>query len=239
MITYQLKDNDLIFDAIGKEYVLRIKDLPEEGKPREKLIKYGPDVLSEAELLGIVLNVGTKKEGVLSMTSRLLREYGKNAIINYTNPVKFGEDLGVPVVKACQVIACFELGRRFFKKANGKMVIIKTAKQAHEYLKDMGDLQKEHLRGIYLNSRHRVMREEIISIGSLTANIVHPREVFRPALENGAVAVIIAHNHPSGDKTPTKEDIAITKQLIEAGKILGIDLLDHLIIVKSGFRSIL
>lgn len=238
-ITYQLKDNDLVLDAGSKEYVLRIKDLPEEERPREKLIKYGPDILSEAELLAIVLNVGTKKEEVFSMASRLLKEYGKNAVISQIDPRKFERDLKIPLVKACQIIACFELGRRFFKKVNGKNIIIKTAKQAHEHLKDMGDLQKEHLRGIYLNSRHRVVHEEVISIGSLTASIVHPREIFKPAIENGAVAVIIAHNHPSGDKKPTKEDIAITKQLAEAGRILGIDLLDHLIITKTGFMSVL
>lgn len=236
--TYQLKDNDLILDATDREYVLRVKDLPSEERPREKLVKYGPDVLSEAELLAIVLSVGTKKEEVFSMSSRLLKEYGRNSIISHTNPVKFGEDLKIPLTKACQVIACFELGRRFFKKTNGKITIIKTAKQAHEHLKDMGSLQKEYLRGIYLNSRHHIVYDEVISIGSLTTNIVHPREVFRPALENNAVAVIIAHNHPSGDSKPTKEDIAITKQLIEAGEILGINMVDHLIITKTGFVSI-
>jgi len=148
------------------------------------------------------------------------------------------EEMNIPIAKACQIIASLELGRRFFKQQNGKSAIIRTSKQAYEYLKDMGELQKEHLRGIYLNSRYRVIHEETISIGSLTANIVHPREVFRPAIEHHAVAVIIAHNHPSGDKKSTKEDRDITRQLFEAGKILGIDLLDHLIITKSGFASI-
>ena len=102
----------------------------------------------------------------------------------------------------------------------------------------MRDLPKEHLRGIYLNSRHQVIHDEIISIGSLTANIVHPREVFRPALEYSAVAVILAHNHPSGTVKPTASDIAITTQLIAAGRILGIDLLDHIVITKNRFTSI-
>ncbi|MCK9351610.1 MAG: DNA repair protein RadC [Candidatus Paceibacterota bacterium] len=235
---YVLRDNDLFLDSDAKEYVLRVKDLPSEAKPREKMMQSGPSVLSEVELMAVILGVGTKKEEVMSMASRLFEEYGKNAIVNHTDPRKLEREMNIPASKACQIIASLELGRRFFKQANGKTAIIRTSKQAYEYLKDMGELQKEHLRGIYLNSRYRVIHEETISIGSLTANIVHPREVFRPAVEHHAVAVIIAHNHPSGDKTPTKEDRAITKQLCSAGKILGIDLLDHLVITKTGFGSI-
>lgn len=115
---------------------------------------------------------------------------------------------------------------------------IRTAKDAFNYLKDMRELPKEHLRGLYLNSRYRLVHDEVISIGTLTSNIIHPREVFRPALEYSAVAVILAHNHPSGSTKPSKEDIEITEQLIGAGKILGVDLLDHIIITKNKFASI-
>jgi len=238
MSKYVLKDNDLILDNQEKKYVLRIRDLPIEEKPREKLIKYGPSVLSETELLAIVLNVGTKKEEIFSMTSRILKQYGENIIINQANPKELQKELRIPLVKACQVIACFELGRRFFKKTPGRQITIRTAKQAYDYLRDMHNLPKEQLRGLYLNSRHRLIHDEVISIGSLTANIIHPREVFRPALEYSAVAVIIAHNHPSGNTKPTREDINITNQLIEAGKILGIDLLDHIIITKHSFVTV-
>lgn len=238
MNTYALRDNDTILNSDGKNYVLRIKDLPSEEKPREKLIKYGPTILSQVELLSIVLNTGTKKEGVAEMTSRIFKEYGENIITKETNPKEIEKKLNIPEVKACQIVACFELGRRFFKDRGGRQATVRTAKQVFEYLKDMRTLTKEHLHGIYLNSRNRIIHDEVISIGSLTANIVHPREVFRPALEYQAVAVIIAHNHPSGIIKPTKEDIEITNQLIKAGKILGINLLDHIIVTKNNFTSI-
>jgi DNA repair protein RadC len=116
---------------------------------------------------------------------------------------------------------------------------VRNAKQAYQYFKDMGDNQKEQLRGLYLNSRYQVIRDEVISVGSLTSNIVHPREVFRPAIEYGAIAVILAHNHPSGRLEPTMADLEITEQLVSAGKLLGIDLLDHLIITSSRHVSIM
>ena len=212
--------------------------MPEEDKPREKLIKYGPEVLSATELMAILLNVGTKKEEVLSMAKRIFKEYGEKTIINQTNPRLVAKELQIPLVKACQIVACFELGRRFFQKPNNGQVIIRTARQAFNYLKDMRDLPKEQLRGLYLNSRYRLIHDEVISLGSLTTNIIHPREVFRPAIEHSAVAVIVAHNHPSGSIKPTKSDIEITKQLVKAGQILGIDLLDHIIIAKNRFISI-
>ena len=147
--------------------------------------------------------------------------------------------LGIPLGKACQLVACFELGRRFFKAADGKRPItLRTASQVHEYLKDMRDLPKEHLRGLYLDTHYQLIHDETISIGSLTSNIVHPREVFRPALEYSASAVILAHNHPSGVSKPSEADIAITKQIVEAGKILGIGVLDHIVITKTKFESI-
>jgi len=235
---YILQDNDYILGDENRKYILRVRDLEEEAKPREKLIKNGPSALSSAELLAIVLNVGTKKEEVLRMSSRILKEYGEKTIINETNPKTIEKELGVPIAKSCQIVACFELGRRFFKKEPSGRIVVRTAKQAYEYLKDMRALPKEYLRGIYLNSRYRVIHDEVISVGSLTANIVHPREVFKPALEHSACAVILAHNHPSGSAKPTASDIEITKQLVEAGKILGIDLLDHIVIAKNKFVSV-
>jgi DNA repair protein RadC len=238
MAIYDLKDHDLLSDDFGQKYILKVKDLAEADKPREKLTKYGPENLSAAELLAIILGVGTKKEEVLVMANRVLKEYGEKSITNQKNPKILEKDLQIPANKACQIIACFELGRRFFKKTNGGPVEIRTARQAFEYLKDMRELPKENLRGLYLNSHYRLIHDEVISVGSLTANIIHPREVFKPALEYSAAAVIIAHNHPSGDCTPTSADIETTKQLMEAAKILGIDLLDHLIITKNKFVRI-
>ncbi|MBU1046480.1 DNA repair protein RadC [Patescibacteria group bacterium] len=235
---YKIKDNDLVLSSLDREYILKVKDLPEEDKPREKLIKFGPSILSTSELIAVLLNVGTKKEEVMSMSSRILKDYGEKNIVNQKNPEILEKELDIPIGKACQLIASFELGRRFFKKQNNGYRTIRSPKQVYEYLKDMRELPKEHLRGIYLNSRNRIIHDEVISIGSLTANIVHPREVFKPALEYSAAAVILAHNHPSNICKATQSDIAITKQIIEAGKILGIDILDHIIITNGKFMSI-
>ncbi len=236
---YSLPETNLFFNEDSKPYVLKVRDLPQEEKPREKLIKYGSSVLSVGELLAVILNVGTKKEGVLEMSGRLLKEYGEGVILNQTDPKKVEQALNIPLTKACQIVASLELGRRFFKNPTTRRPqFLRTAKQVFEYLKDMRDLPKEHLRGIYLNNHFQVIHDEVISIGSLTANVVHPREVFKPALDYGASAVILAHNHPSGVTRPSAEDMSITIQLIDAGKILGIHLLDHIIVTKKGFASV-
>lgn len=240
MNTYTIQDQDFLLfhnQTTSKKYVGRIKDLPEAEKPRERLMESGPTVLSTQELLAIVLGVGTKKEEVLSMTTRIFKEYGDKNIVNQTDVKALSKDLDIPLGKACQIVACFALGKRFFKPEQGK-TFIRTAADAFEYLRDMRSLPKEHLRGLYLNSRYQLIHDEVISIGTLTSNVVHPREVFQPALQYNAAAVIIAHNHPSGETTPTEADIEITKQLINAGKILGIDILDHIIIGKDDFTSI-
>jgi len=235
---YTLSDRDLVFNHLEKQYVFRVRDLPLGEKPREKLIERGPESLSVNELLAIILGVGTKKEEVLAMSSRIIKEYGEKSIAYQTNAKKISEDLGIPLTKACQIVAAFELGRKFFQKNTSGAVTIRTPRQAYEYLKDMRDLPKENLRGLYLNSRYRLVHDEVISIGSLTANVVHPREVFKPAFEYGAVAVVLAHNHPSGSTQPSPADIEITRRLIKAGRVLGIDLLDHIIIAKNRYVSI-
>jgi len=242
-IYLQASSGDLVLDNDGagsdKKYILKLRDLPANEKPREKLVKYGPSVLSLAELFAVVLNVGTKKEEVLTMSRRLLKEYGDSAIVNQKDPAKISELLGIPLGKACQVVACFELGRRFFKDQSGKKPLtIRTARQVYAYLKDMQDLPKEHLRGLYLDAHYQLIHDEVVSIGTLTSNIIHPREVFRPALEYSASAVILAHNHPSGVAKPSDADITITRQIVEAGRILGISLLDHVIITKNKFESV-
>lgn len=172
------------------------------------------------------------------MSGRIVKEYGQKALGAEKSALKLSKVLDIPIGKASQIIASVELGRRMFAAKRGLPIYVKTDDQAFEYLKSIGNLEKEHLRGLYLNSRYQVVHDEIISIGTLTANLIHPREVFLPAIEHGAVAVIIAHNHPSGDLTPTKEDLEVTKQLKAAGQIMGVELLDHLIIIKDGYLSI-
>jgi DNA repair protein RadC len=236
---YTLRDNDYIIGEGDTQYILRVRDLPLEEKPREKMLQQGPEALSIAELVAILMGVGTKKEEVMQMAQRILKEYGEAAIVNERNAQKLADSLAIPLPKACQIIASLELGRRFYQKRAGRAVFISTANQAFDYLRDMGTMKKEQLRGLYLNSRYQVIHEEVISVGSLTANIVHPREVFQPAIEHGAVAVLIAHNHPSGSLAPTLADHEVTERLLTAGKVLGIDLLDHLVIAEDQYLSIL
>ncbi len=244
-MAYQIKDNNIILkhSAIKRDektyQISRVRDMADQDKPREKMLKDGVSTLSSAELLSVVLGVGTKKEEVLTMASRLLKEYGEKGIAYQKDPKIIEKDLGIPAVKACQIVACFELGRRFYQKKPGGSVSIRTAKQAFEYLKDMGKLNKEQFRGLYLNSHYQLIHDEVISIGTIDSSIVAPREVFRPALEYSAAAIIVAHNHPSGILKATKADLEVTAQLKEAGKIIGIDLLDHLLIGQDKFISLL
>lgn len=237
-LPYKLRSHDLVFND-DAPYILHIGDLEPGEKPREKLARLGPGNLNIAELVAIVLGVGTIKEDVLAMSQRIVTEYGEKAMINETDPKRLASVLSIPLNKAYQIIACTELGRRMFATREGKPVFIRTAGQAFQHLSHIGYLPKEQLRGLYLNSRHELVHEEIISIGSLTANIVHPREVFQPALSRGAVGIIIAHNHPSGITTPTEADRAVTTQLGVAGQLLGIELLDHLVIAGDRYESIM
>ncbi|MFA5155097.1 MAG: DNA repair protein RadC [Patescibacteria group bacterium] len=236
---YKISDRNFVLNH-GKQYKIpRVKDLPDEDKPREKLLAEGAGALSSAELLAVVLGVGTKKEEVFSMASRLLREYGEKGIAYQKNPRLIEQDLQVPAAKACQIVACFELGRRFYQKKPGGSITIRTATQAFHYLKDMGSLNKEQFRGLYLNTHYQLIHDEVISLGTLDAALVQPREVFRPALEYSAAALIIAHNHPSGSLKATRADVEITNKLLGVGQILGIELLDHLIIGRNKFSSII
>lgn len=240
MNIYSQQNNDLLHTEgkINREYILKIRDLPPEDKPRERLLKYGPQALSVNELLSVILTTGTKKEGVLSMTQRIIREYGEKSVMYEVSARKMSHNLNIPVIKACQIVACSELGKRFYRKDGGGLPLIRTAKDVYEYFHDMHNLSKEHLRGIYLNTHNRIIHDEVISIGTINANLVHPREVFRPAIEYGAAAIILAHNHPSHESKPSSMDIEITKQLIKVGNLIGINILDHVIITKNTFESI-
>ncbi len=235
---YNIKDSDLILDNALKEYVLKIKDLPIEAKPREKLINRGPEILSIQELLAVIMGTGSKSEDVLEMSGRIIKEYGEKSIIAERDAKKLSINMNIPLVKACQIIACGELGRRLYERNPMGFTVIRNAKDTYEYLKDMHNLPKEHLRGLYLNSHNKIIHDEVISIGTINTNLIHPREVFRPAIEYSSVAIVLAHNHPSGNLLPSEADINITEQLIKAGKIIGINILDHVIITKDSFISI-
>lgn len=240
MQTYAIRSNALFLDrTLSREQIYTIRDLPPEQKPREKLISQGPEALNVRELLVVLLNVGNAKEEVMEMASRIVRDYGEKSILAEKNVLKLAKELDIPVGKACQIVATGELGRRFYDRNQNGILPIRNAKDVYDYLQDMRNLPKEHLRGLYLNSHNRIIRDEVISIGTINSNMIHPREVFRPAIESNAAAVILAHNHPSGEAIPSNEDVIITNQLVEAGKIMGITLLDHVIITKDKFASVI
>lgn len=235
---YTIGHHETILDNAGKRYHLKIRDLPQDEKPREKMLKHGASALSVSELLSVVLNVGTKKEGVLEMSERIMKGYGEGGIMYERNPATLAKDFNVPLVKAVQIVATAELGRRFFQRNDFSAPVVRTAREVYEYVKDMQNLSKEHLRGLYLNAHYKVIHDEVISIGTVDANIIHPREVFKPAIERCAVALILVHNHPSGDTAASAADLEVTKQLVEAGKVLGVDLIDHVIVTKHAFASV-
>jgi len=236
---YKLVDHGTVIGESSQGYILKVKDLPDDERPREKLLSAGPMALSVAELVAVLWGVGTRREEVLAMAQRSLREYGEKTVSHEHDAARLAEMADIPLNKACQLVAGFELGRRFFASSNGRPVQVRNLDQAYQYLKDIGLSNKEQLRGLYLNSRYQVIHDEVISVGSLTSNIVHPREVFQPAIQHSAVAIIIAHNHPSGVLEPTAADLEVTTQLKAAGKLLGISLLDHLVITATGHKSIM
>lgn len=211
-----------------------IKNLPTIERPREKLIRYGPDKLLSSELLAIILGSGVKGQNVLELAKKIL----KNTSVKKLPNLSYKELKNLPGLgsaKACQIIACFELGKRLL---NGKKEsVYLSSKDVWTELKDIRNYKKEHFIIFYLDNRNQEIKREIISIGCLDRNIVHPREVFEPAVRNLAAHIIIAHNHPSNSLEPSKEDIEITKRLVEGGKILGIEITDHVIVAKTGFLS--
>jgi DNA repair protein RadC len=237
-ITYAMNLAPMIVSGTDKEYTLRFRDVPSEQKPRERLVREGPSVLSTPELLASILVTGTQKEDVLAMATRIVQEYGEQSALFSTDATTLAADLDIPLGKAVQIIACGELGRRFFKRSRNGAPVIRTARDVYDYTVDMRNLTKEHLRGLYLYSHYQLVHDEIISIGTIDANIVHPREVFRPALAHAAAAVILVHNHPSGNVAPSDADREVTQQLHEAGKLIGIELIDHIVVTSDTFTNI-
>ncbi|MDA2922465.1 DNA repair protein RadC [Patescibacteria group bacterium AH-259-L07] len=212
----------------------KIKDLPKIDRPREKLAKYGPEKLSNSELLAILLRTGTKEYNVIELSKRILSKFGSKKLpeVSYAELKKV---FGLGSAKACEIVACFELGKRLLKSKKANLYL--SSQDVWQELKDIRGKKKEHFVVLYLNTRNQEIEKEIISVGSLNANLVHPREVFEPAVQNLAAQIIIAHNHPSGDPEPSKDDLEITKRLVKAGKILGIEIIDHIIVTKNDFFS--
>ncbi|SFC31445.1 RadC family protein [Clostridium uliginosum] len=219
---------------------LKIKDIPKNERPKEKLLSYGAETLSNSELLAIILRTGTRGENVLALSNRLLSELEGldgvlNASLNNITSIK-----GIKEGKASQILALSELFKRFRTlKSTDKDVKITTPKDvAMVLIGEMCELKQEILKVIFLNTKNIIIGTKDVFKGSLNTSIVHPREIFKQAINMSSAKIIIAHNHPSGDPTPSKEDVNITLRIKECGNIMGIELLDHIIIGKDSFISL-
>jgi DNA repair protein RadC len=216
-----------------------IKQLPLELRPRERLIQFGAGSLSDAELLAILLNTGTKKITTLQLSEKLLINFQSLGVLGRTTIEELCKIEGIGEVKATKVLAAFELGRRVARAAPSERYTIESPEDAAQLLmSDMRHLDREHFKALVLNIKNQVLRCVDVSIGSLNSSIVHPRELFKIVMRHNGAAVIVVHNHPSGDPTPSADDIGVTKRLVEAGRILGIELLDHIILGDGRFVSL-
>ena len=214
-----------------------IHDLPKEERPRERLVKFGEQALSAQELLQVILGRGIAGESVAVTAQKLLTQFGDFQKLSGASIEELSAIKGIGLAKATQLKAVFEVGRRVSTQTPSyKSRELNDPEKVYRLLKNkLKDYHKEHFYIIPINSRNFSIAE--ISIGSLNASIVHPREVFAEAIKNKAASVIFAHNHPSGDPEPSEDDLIITKKLVESGKILGIEIIDHIIITKSKFFS--
>ncbi|WP_093337116.1 RadC family protein [Salibacterium halotolerans] len=216
-----------------------IKDVPFSERPREKMAKFGAEQLSNQELLAVLIRSGTKEESVLQLSQRLLYDFDglfmlKDATVEELQTIK-----GIGAAKALELRAAIELGRRIYTYHEEERWVIRSPEDVSGLvMEEMRFLTQEHFVILCLNTKNQVIHKQTLFIGSLNSSIVHPREVFKEALRRSAAAVICVHNHPSGDPGPSREDIDVTKRLMESGQILGIDVLDHIIIGDRRFTSL-
>jgi DNA repair protein RadC len=222
-----------------ERYTVAIKEMPSEERPRERLQRYGPQVLSLGELLAIVLRTGTKERSAIALADHLLKVHGgirgvANASVDELAKVK-----GIGPVKGVQIAACVELGKRLSSYTEDSRPCIRTPEDvSHLLMAELRDARKEHFVALLMDTKNRVVKKVTVSVGTLDASIVHPREVFKDAVACSAAAVIVAHNHPSGDPTPSPEDRQVTARLCEAGRVMGIEVLDHVVLGDGRWVSL-
>ena len=217
----------------------KISRWPEKERPRERLLQQGAQHLSEAELLGILIGKGTTRKTAIDLARELLDRYESLENLFSRSPSELMKIKGIGSAKAATLSAAFQLVRRIQSKTSKDQPSFKRAKDvANLYLPLMKDLRKEVFRVLLLSRSNRLIKEVTISEGTLDASIVHPRDVFREALLESAAGVILLHNHPSGNPNPSEEDIRITKQLVEAGRVMGIKVYDHIILAGEDYRSL-
>lgn len=213
------------------EYQPTIRELPQGERPRERLKEYGAKHLSNTELVAILLRTGMQGENVLSLSSRVLMQFDGLAGLGRSTVGELCAIKGLSEAKACQLLAALELGRRSVSQSPEERVSINSPQDVVNLLMaEMSLLEQEHLKVLLLNTKNELMSSQDIYVGNVNSSVVRPAEVIRPAVRENAPSIIVVHNHPSGDPTPSKEDVSITKDLAAAGKLLGVELLDHVII---------
>lgn len=220
---------------------IMVRDLPLEERPREKLLAYGPGALSNAELLAILLRSGTRKKSVLRIAEEILARIKEQGLVGivHISVAELAKIDGVGSVKAATLQAAIELARRLAVQQSAKIQMITGPEDVARYaMPHYRFEQKEHFAVLLLNTKNHVISMPEVSVGSLSASVVHPREVFRAAIDHAAAAMILLHNHPSGDPTPSREDIAVTERLVKAGKIMDIPVLDHVVLGRDRFISL-
>ncbi len=223
---------------MSKDSSFTVRDLPRQERPRERLQKFGSEALSAQELLALVIGRGIPGKSVMSIAQELLARFGNIKAISQATIEELSQIKGIGLAKAAQIKASFELGKREELEPELKNFDIKDPEAVVRAIRaSIRDKAKEHFKLILLNPRNKIIGISTISIGTLNASLVHPREVFKDAIVHSAASVVLAHNHPSGDPEPSEDDIKMTKKLVESGEILGIEVLDHIIIGKNNFCS--
>lgn len=215
---------------------MRIHDLDPENRPGERFLMSGPASLSPAELLAIILRTGTKNLNIVDTCNELIARFGLERLADITL-AELQETRGIGKTKAMQIVAVFELNRRlhYSRNLNKK---IQAARDVFEYMTGrIPDEKKEHLFVLHLNTKNQIIKNELVSVGTLNASLIHPREVFKAAIKESAHAIIMVHNHPSGDVEPSNADRQVTDLIKQASAVIQIDLLDHVIIGKTGWFS--
>ena len=221
------------------EYRTLIKEMPVNERPRERLEFYGAAALSNAELLAIALRTGSQRANAVELANQLLTRFRDLRGLVRASVLELCEIPGIGPAKATQIKAALELGRRLALSSGEERLQIKSPEDAANLLMAaMGDEMQEQLRVLLLDSKHYVLRMPVVYVGNVNTAIVRMAEVFRDAIKDNSVAIIVAHNHPSGDPTPSREDIALTEDLVRAGALLGISVLDHLVIGKQRYISL-
>ncbi len=220
-----------------------IKKWPEDERPRERLLKFGAHSLSTAQVLAIILRTGGQDKSAIELAREILMRFSSLRDIEDASAAEFSDIKGMGDAKIAQLKAAFELGRRLMQSGPDDTALtpsFKNSRQVYEYyLPRFYGLKKERFLCAMLDAKNRVFKETIVSDGTLTSSLVHPREVFRYAIKEAAASVLFVHNHPSGDPNPSRDDISITKRLIETGKLVGINVIDHIVISDGRYMSLL